>query len=73
MSYVRTLITTGALGLIIVGIATAASAAGKKWDSRIILRGAERTAVKSMPIEARPNRPLHFYGNTIRRMDQRSK
>jgi hypothetical protein len=42
------------------------------WDSTIILRGAERTAVKSMPIENRPNRPLHVYGNTVRRLEHRA-
>ncbi len=73
MNYWRIFVATGAMAVMAVGIAGASSPAGKQWDSRIILRGAERAAVKSMPIEARPNRPLHFYGNTIRRMDQRNK
>ncbi len=42
------------------------------WDSTIILRGQERAVVKSKPIEQRPNRPLHVYGNTIRRMESRA-
>ncbi len=43
------------------------------WDSTIFLRGQERTAVKSMPIEKRPMRPLHIYGNTVRRMEYRGQ
>ena len=43
------------------------------WDRTIILRGQERAVVKSMPIEKRPNRPLHVYGNTVRRLDNRSR
>ena len=33
----------------------------------IIARGAQREAIKSQPVLARPNRPMHFYGNTARR------
>ena len=33
----------------------------------IIARGEYREQIKSMPIECRPNRPLHFYGNVVRR------
>lgn len=53
------------------GVAQAAPPTG--WKSNIILRGPERAAVKSMPIEKRPNRPLHVYGNTIRRMEHRGR
>ena len=33
----------------------------------IIARGAQREIIQSTPIELRPNRPFHFYGNTVRR------
>jgi hypothetical protein len=33
----------------------------------IVARGELKEWIHSMPIEARPNRPLHFYGNTVRR------
>jgi hypothetical protein len=57
---------------IAFGFASDAKAAPPTgWDSTIILRGQERSVVKSMPIEKRPNRPLHIYGNTIRRMEYR--
>jgi hypothetical protein len=36
----------------------------------VIARPEDRAWLNSLPIEMRPNRPLHFYGNTIRRMDQ---
>lgn len=37
----------------------------------IIARGEERTAIKSQDIHDRPNRPLHVYGNTVRRRSHR--
>jgi hypothetical protein len=40
-------------------------------DPRIITFGAEREQIKSIPIEQRPNRPLHVYGNTVRRRQSR--
>lgn len=36
------------------------------WAPNTLMFGAEREAVKSMHILNRPNRPLHFYGNTVR-------
>lgn len=37
------------------------------WSPVVIPTGDYREQIKSMPIEARPYRPLHFYGNTVRR------
>ncbi len=37
------------------------------WSPVVIASGAYRDQIKSMPIEQRPNRPLHFYGNSVRR------
>jgi hypothetical protein len=37
----------------------------------IIARGAERDAIRSTHILNRPYRPLHFYGNTVRRRHAR--
>lgn len=39
----------------------------------IIARGAERAAIKSTHILNRPYRPLHFYGNTVRRRHARRR
>ncbi|WP_235951220.1 hypothetical protein [Crateriforma spongiae] len=36
------------------------------WDRVIVPTGQYRQTVKAMPIEQRPGRPLHVYGNTIR-------
>ncbi|MFG0290271.1 MAG: hypothetical protein ACF8CQ_18980 [Rhodopirellula sp. JB044] len=51
--------------------ADAATAASPGWSPVIIARGAYRDQIKSMPIEQRPNRPFHFYGNTVRRRHYR--
>jgi len=49
-----------------------AVAAGSGFDPRIIVLGEERQRLQQLPIERRPNRPLHFYGNSIRRRSTRS-
>lgn len=36
------------------------------WAPNTIMVGAERQKIRSMDILHRPNRPLHFYGNTVR-------
>lgn len=42
-----------------------------EWTGRVIKRGAERAEMDATPILERPNRPLHFYGNTVRRRHYR--
>ncbi len=37
------------------------------WYPYVIARGADRAIIESTPIELRPYRPFHFYGNTVRR------
>lgn len=37
------------------------------WMGVIIARGELRDQIESTPILERPYRPLHFYGNTVRR------
>lgn len=37
------------------------------WSPVIIATGEYRQRIESTPIEQRPYRPLHFYGNTVRR------
>jgi len=34
-------------------------------------RGATRQAIRATPLLERPNRPGHFYGNTVRRVNER--
>ena len=66
---VAALVVSIASGLVIG--AEAAPPTG--WNKTIILRGQERAVVKSVPIEKRPNRPFHIYGNTVRRMEYRGQ
>ncbi len=37
------------------------------WYPYVIARGDDRARIETTPIEFRPYRPLHFYGNTVRR------
>jgi hypothetical protein len=48
---------------------TAASEPG--WTNQVIARGEFRERIRSTPMEQRPYRPLHFYGNTVRRLHYR--
>ena len=49
-----------------------AAAAGTGFDPRIITFGETREQIKSTPIEQRPYRPLHVYGNSLRRRHART-
>lgn len=44
-----------------------ATSAEPGWSPVVIPTGQYRSHIKSMPIEHRPYRPFHFYGNTVRR------
>ena len=57
------------MAVIVPVLATGLAAAPRQpgWSNRIIVTGPERAAVRSTPIEMRPYRPLHVYGNTVRR------
>lgn len=37
------------------------------WYPYVIARGDDRARIEATPMEFRPYRPLHFYGNTVRR------
>lgn len=41
------------------------------WLPVVFARGALREEIDATPIELRPYRPLHFYGNTVRRLHYR--
>lgn len=47
--------------------ATPAIAKEPGWSGTVIARGAQREAIEATPILQRPYRPMHFYGNTVRR------
>jgi hypothetical protein len=43
------------------------------FDPRVVTFGAERDQIKGTPIEKRPYRPLHVYGNSVRRRQTRGR
>jgi hypothetical protein len=58
--------------LLVVGLLAPKTAVAQTgWSPSVIATGEERQKIRSTPIEQRPNRPLHFYGNTVRRMHHR--
>jgi hypothetical protein len=46
---------------------SASNAAETGWLPVIVARGDLKQEIESTPIVDRPNRPFHFYGNTVRR------
>lgn len=73
MSHVRVFVAALTVAVAFSFVAETQAAPPTGRDNTIILRGQERAIVKSMPIEKRPMRPLHVYGNTIRRMEYRGQ
>lgn len=59
-----------AVTAVVAGISPA-EASEPGWLPVVIARGEQREQIQSLPIEDRPYRPLHFYGNTVRRMHHR--
>lgn len=41
------------------------------WTRGVVRLGESREAIKSLPMTERPYRPLHVYGNTVRRLHYR--
>lgn len=60
-----------AVAVIGIGGDNEVDASEPGWSPVVIATGEYRESIKSMPIEARPYRPLHFYGNTRRRIHYR--
>jgi hypothetical protein len=52
-------------------VATSAMANEPGWEGRVVRFGAEREKIEETNILNRPYRPLHFYGNTVRRRHYR--
>ncbi len=61
-------------GILVAAIVamTAIPTAAADFDPRVVTFGAEREQIKNTPIEKRPNRPLHVYGNSVRRRQGRT-
>ena len=61
------------LSFAFAGSAAAEAAEASSGVSlKVITFGDERARLQSTPIEERPYRPLHFYGNRVRRQSRRS-
>ncbi len=56
------------VGWVTVVAVGQAQAQEPSWTTRVIKRGPERQVSQSTDILYRPYRPLHFYGNTVRRL-----
>ncbi|QDV29958.1 hypothetical protein Spb1_18850 [Planctopirus ephydatiae] len=72
-SQISSLCTLPAMLLILVGTASTGltsetSLQEPGWLPVVVATGPLRTQIDATPIEHRPYRPLHFYGNTIRRV-----
>lgn len=59
-----------AIAFIVVAVGTYGIAADSDVSKRIIVTGKQREQLRATPIVNRPNRPLHFYGNTVRWIHQ---
>lgn len=53
------------------GLAETGSSGEPGWSMRVIATGEFREQIQSTPIVHRPYRPLHIYGNTVRRRHYR--
>ncbi|QEF96768.1 hypothetical protein Mal15_07980 [Stieleria maiorica] len=59
--------------LMIASAAFSQAASPTGWSPIILPTGDYRQQIKAMPIEQRPGRLLHVYGNTVRMLDQSSR
>jgi len=66
----RTLTLAALLAAAITPLPARAASTG--FDPRIVTLGDAREQIKATPITERPNRPLHVYGNTVRRRHDRA-
>jgi hypothetical protein len=66
----RTLILAAAVAAAFAPLPAEARNTG--FDPRVVTFGEAREEIKSTPITQRPYRPLHVYGNTVRRRHERA-
>lgn len=70
MLYRPTALSSFILIAFLLGFASA-SGAEPGWSPVIVATGRYGEQIRSLPLERRPYRPLHFYGNTVRRLHYR--
>ena len=68
----RFLLLVTILSLPFEATAPLAEAANTGFDPRIIMFGEAREQIQNTPIDQRPYRPLHVYGNSVRRRNTRA-
>jgi len=61
-----------AVSLAATVMPSVAEASERRFDPRVIVVGEAREQLKAVPITQRPYRPLHVYGNSVRRRHQRA-
>lgn len=66
----RTIVIAAVTAAALVPVSSA-NAASTGFDPRIITFGETREQIQNTPVLERPNRPLHVYGNTVRRRHSR--
>lgn len=57
-----------AIVLVLAGFLSSAASQEPGWVGQVIKPADQRDEIRQTPIIHRPYRPLHFYGNTVRRM-----
>ncbi|TWU42400.1 hypothetical protein [Novipirellula artificiosorum] len=61
------LLTALTITLFSITCYDSSQAAEPGWSPVVVATGSYRQQIQSTPIEYRPYRPLHFYGNAVRR------
>ncbi len=64
------------LAAVVVGLLWCAPTGLAKepgWERGVVKFGSERERIQNTPLLKRPYRPLHFYGNTVRRLHYRGR
>jgi len=69
----KTIRTVCCVAVILMTVAASVPAQEPGWMGQVIVFGHQREVIESTPILRRPYRPLHFYGNTVRRRYYRGR
>lgn len=68
----RPLVAVALAATLSASLLDASPAEANGFDPRIVTFGDARDEIKNKPMTERPNRPLHIYGNSVRRRAQRT-
>lgn len=75
MRYKLTTTTRSAFSIVLTAFVSSAVVADSPtgWSPIVVPTGQYRETIQSMPIESRPGRLLHVYGNTVRLLSERNR